>query len=313
MIASSQTATNAPQLLRAAVIQQAGWPDKEKSLAESERLVRSLRAQKPDLVLLQELHATHYFCQTADPAIFDLAEPLEGPTLQRLSALAKELNCVLVGSIFEKRAPGVFHNTAVVLERDGSLAGFYRKMHIPDDPGFYEKFYFTPGDAQRFDGISGFTPISTSVGKLGVLVCWDQWYPEAARLMALAGADLLLYPTAIGQDPRDTPDEQDRQRQAWCLIQRAHAVANHLPVLVANRVGHEADPSGASEGTDFWGTSFIAGPQGELLAEANTSQSVALFAEIDLKRTESLRRIWPYFRDRRTDAYGGLLHRFHSR
>lgn len=303
---------SAPQKLRAAVIQQPAWNDKQKSLDETERLVQSIKDQRPDLVLLQELHATQYFCQTEDHTLFDLAEPLQGPTLQRLSALAKDVGCVLVGSIFEKRAPGVFHNTAVVLERDGSLAGIYRKMHIPDDPGFYEKFYFTPGDAQRVDGQAGFTPIATSVGKLGVLVCWDQWYPEAARLMALSGADILLYPTAIGQDPNDVPEEQERQRQAWCLIQRSHAVANHLPVLVANRVGHELDPSGTSEGIQFWGTSFITGPQGELLAEGGKNRAEALVAELDMTRTERLRRIWPYFRDRRIDAYGALLNRFNT-
>lgn len=301
-----------PHKLRAAVIQQPAWPDKQCSLDETERLVMSVKDQRPDLVLLQELHATQYFCQNEDHSFFDLAEPLQGPTLQRLSALAKNVGCVLVGSIFEKRAPGVFHNTAVVVERDGSLAGIYRKMHIPDDPGFYEKFYFTPGDAQRVDGQHGFTPIQTSVGKLGVLVCWDQWYPEAARLMALSGAEILLYPTAIGQDPQDVPDEQERQRQAWCLIQRAHAVANHLPVLVANRVGHELDPSGTSEGIQFWGTSFIAGPQGELLAEGGKNSPEALIADLDMTRTERLRRVWPYFRDRRIDAYGPLLNRFNT-
>lgn len=302
---------NIPQKLRVSVIQQPAWPDKEKSLAETERLVLSLKDQRPDLVLLQELHATDYFCQTEDHTLFDTAETLEGPTTQRLAALAKTMGCVLVGSIFEKRAPGVFHNTAVVLERDGSLAGFYRKMHIPDDPGFYEKFYFTPGDALRNDGQAGFTPVQTSIGKLGVLVCWDQWYPESARLMALSGADLLLYPTAIGQDPNDTPEEQERQRQAWCTIQRAHAIANHLPVLVANRVGHEADPSGGA-GIQFWGTSFIAGQQGELLAEGGKNRAEALIADIDMSRTERLRRIWPYFRDRRIDAYGNLLKRFNT-
>ena len=254
-------------VVRAAVVQQQAWPDKAQSLAETERLLEVLcRDEKPQLVLLQELHTTHYFCQVEDPALFDLAEPLDGPSAQRLSALARKHQIVLVGGIFEKRAPGVFHNTALVFEKDGSLAGYYRKMHIPDDPAFYEKFYFTPGDAVRTDGASGFTPIRTSVGKLGVLVCWDQWYPEGARLMAMAGADILLYPTAIGWDPNDTDEEKDRQKQAWTLIQRSHAVANHLPVLVANRVGHEPDPSGQGDGIAFWGGSFISGQQGDFLA-----------------------------------------------
>jgi N-carbamoylputrescine amidase len=293
---------------KVAIIQQTASSDKQKSLQETRRLALTLQAHNPDIILLQELHATHYFCQTEDAGIFDLAEPLDGPTFQTLSALARELASVIVGSIFEKRAPGIFHNTALVIERDGSLAGIYRKMHIPDDPGFYEKYYFTPGDAIRNDGSNGFTPVTTSAGRLGVLVCWDQWYPEAARLMALAGADLLLYPTAIGWDPHDTPDEHNRQNDAWVTIQRAHAVANHLPVLVANRVGHEACPAGGS-GTLFWGTSFIAGPQGEFLAKADTTSSCVLTAEISTARTEQLRRIWPYFRDRRIDAYGDILRR----
>ncbi|MGV3591156.1 MAG: carbon-nitrogen hydrolase [Gammaproteobacteria bacterium] len=296
--------------LRAAVIQQRAWPDKQQSLAETERLLAEAAAKhKPDLVLLQELHTTHYFCQTEDPALFDLAEPLDGPSAQRLSALAKKYDCVLVGGIFERRAAGVFHNTALVFERDGSLAGYFRKMHIPDDPAFYEKFYFTPGDARRADGSNGFSPIATSVGRLGVLICWDQWYPEGARLMALAGADVLLYPTAIGWDPNDQQPEQQRQKQAWQLIQRSHAVANHLPVLVANRIGHEADPSGGP-GILFWGGSFIAGPQGELLAEADAETAGYLVADLDFARTDKLRRIWPYFRDRRIDAYEGLTSRY---
>jgi N-carbamoylputrescine amidase len=296
--------------IRAAVIQQRGWPDKDQSLAESERLLADVAAtQQPDLVLLQELHTTHYFCQVEDPALFDLAEPLDGPSAQRLSALAKKYNCVLVGGIFERRAAGVFHNTALVFERDGSLAGYFRKMHIPDDPAFYEKFYFTPGDARRNDGTSGFSPITTSAGRLGVLICWDQWYPEGARLMALAGADVLLYPTAIGWDPNDQAPEKQRQKQAWQLIQRSHAVANHLPVLVANRVGHEPDASGGN-GITFWGGSFIAGPQGELLAEGDAETAGYLVADIDFARTDKLRRIWPYFRDRRIDAYDGLTSRF---
>ncbi len=299
--------------LRAAVIQQQAWPDKQQSFAETERLLQELcSTHKPQLVLLQELHTTHYFCQVEDPALFDLAEPLDGPSAQRLSALAKRHGIVLVGGIFEKRAPGVFHNTALVFDKDGSLAGFYRKMHIPDDPAFFEKFYFTPGDATFSDGRSGFSPVPTSVGKLGVLVCWDQWYPEAARLMAMAGADILLYPTAIGWDPEDLPEEQQRQKQAWQLIQRSHAVANHLPVLVANRTGHEANLGGQGSGIRFWGGSFIAGQQGDLIAEADSDSSTCLVADLDLMRTERLRRIWPYFRDRRVDAYAGLTRRFLS-
>ncbi len=297
--------------LRVGVVQQPAWPDKSKSLAETERLLKQLvDAGKPDLVLLQELHGTHYFCQVEDTALFDLAEPLDGPSAQTLSRWARQYQCVLVGSIFEKRAPGVFHNTALVFDRDGSRAGFYRKMHIPDDPGFYEKFYFTPGDATRANGDSGFAPIATSAGQLGVLVCWDQWYPEAARLMALAGADILLYPTAIGWDPNDSDKDQANQKNAWQIIQRSHAVANHLPVVVANRVGLEKNPSDQGQGIRFWGGSFICGQQGDMLAEGNTDHPQYLVAEVELGRTESLRRIWPYFRDRRIDAYGGLQRRF---
>lgn len=296
--------------LRAAVIQQCSWPDKQKSLAETERLLADLCAEhKPDLVLLQELHSTHYFCQVENPDLFDLAEPLDGSTAQQLSAMAAKYRVVLVGGIFEKRAPGVFHNTALVFDRDGSRAGYYRKMHIPDDPGFYEKFYFTPGDAERSDGSSGFTPIETSIGKLGVLVCWDQWYPEAARLMALAGAEILLYPTAIGWDTSDEAEEQERQKSAWQTIQRSHAVANHLPVLVANRVGHEDSPNSGDTGISFWGGSMIVGQQGEVLAETGAEAPGFLFADIDMNKTEKLRRIWPYFRDRRIDAYRGLIKR----
>lgn len=296
--------------LRAAVIQQSSWPDKQKSLAETERLLADLCAEhKPDLVLLQELHSTHYFCQVENPDLFDLAEPLDGSTAQQLSAMAAKYQVVLVGGIFEKRTPGVFHNTALVFDRDGSRAGYYRKMHIPDDPGFYEKFYFTPGDAERSDGSSGFTPIETSIGKLGVLVCWDQWYPEAARLMALSGAEILLYPTAIGWNSTDEAEEQERQKSAWQIIQRSHAVANHLPVLVANRVGHEDSPNSEDTGISFWGGSMIVGQQGELLAEAGAEAPGFLFADIDMHKTEKLRRIWPYFRDRRIDAYQGLTKR----
>ncbi|SEI38627.1 N-carbamoylputrescine amidase [Allopseudospirillum japonicum] len=297
------------QTLTLGVVQQVAHADKAASLAITEASVRQLAAQGAKLILLQELHATHYFCQTETTDLFDLAEPLQGPTTQTLAAWAKELDITLVGSIFERRAPGVYHNTAVVLDGDAGLVGYYRKMHIPDDPGFYEKFYFTPGDATRRDGRSGFTPIETRVGRLGVLVCWDQWYPEAARLMSLAGADLLLYPTAIGWDPSDPLDEQQRQKEAWTLIQRAHAVANGLPVLVANRVGLEADPSAQSQGIQFWGGSFVTGPQGELLAHAG-EQAENLLVEVDLARSENVRRIWPYLRDRRIDAYGDLSARY---
>ncbi|MDR5905455.1 carbon-nitrogen hydrolase [Franzmannia qiaohouensis] len=292
--------------LTVGLVQQAAWPDKARSLAESERGVRDLAAQGAQLVMLQELHATHYFCQYEDPALFDLAEPLDGPTGQRLAALAAELDIVLVGSLFERRAAGLYHNTAVVYDRQQGRVGHYRKMHIPDDPGFYEKFYFTPGDA---DAAQGFQPIDTSLGRLGLLVCWDQWYPEAARLMALAGAELLLYPTAIGWHPPDDDAEKRRQKDAWTLIQRSHGVANGLPVLVANRVGHEPDHSEVSPGIDFWGGSFVCGPQGELLAHAG-EQSETLLVELDMARGEDTRRMWPYLRDRRIDAYGDLTRRY---
>ncbi|OZB13633.1 MAG: acyltransferase [Marinobacter sp. 34-60-7] len=295
--------------LTVAAIQQTCNDDKATSLATSERLVRQAASQGAQLVVLQELHATLYFCQSEDTSVFELAEPIPGPTSERLSALAKELGIVLVGSVFERRMNGVYHNTALVFETDGSLAGRYRKMHIPDDPGFYEKFYFTPGDATFNDGRSGFTPIQTSVGKLGVLVCWDQWYPEAARLMALAGADCLIYPTAIGWDITDEPAEQGRQLEAWVTVQRGHAVANNLPVIAPNRVGTEPDPTGQSDGIRFWGNSFICGPQGEFLTRANETDETVLMATYDRQRTESVRRIWPYLRDRRIDAYGDILKR----
>ena len=264
--------------------------------------IRQAATKGAQLVCLQELHASPYFCQTLDVATCDLAEPIPGPSTAFFGALAKELGIVLVTSLFERRAPGLHHNTAAVLERDGSLAGIYRKMHIPHDPGFEEKFYFTPGDL-------GFTPITTSVGKLGVLVCWDQWYPEAARLMALAGADILIYPTAIGANPADEPAEQERQRQAWITVQRGHAIANGLPVVAINRVGHEADPSGRSQGIRFWGSSFVAGPQGEFLAEAGGEPAV-LSVAIDRARCENVRRWWPFLRDRRIDAYSDLIRRW---
>ncbi|MBI2494903.1 MAG: carbon-nitrogen hydrolase [Candidatus Rokubacteria bacterium] len=255
------------------------------------------------LVLLQELHALRYFCQAEDTAAFDLAEPVPGPTTDALGRVAAELAVVVVASVFERRAPGLHHNTAVVLDRDGRVAGLYRKMHIPDDPGYHEKFYFAPGDL-------GFEPVTTSLGRLGVQVCWDQWYPEGARLMALRGAELLLYPTAIGWSDEDDGAEQARQREAWMTIQRAHAIANGVPVLACNRTGVEPDPSGASRGIRFWGTSFVAGPQGEILAEAPVDEPAVLVAELDLTRGESVRRVWPYFRDRRVDAYDGLVRRY---
>ena len=303
------TSTNTSSNLKVAAIQQTCSPDKNRSLATSERLIRQAAVDGAQLIVLQELHATQYFCQTEDTAIFELAEPIPGPTSDYLSGLAKELGVVLVGSIFERRMNGVYHNTSVVFDTDGSLAGLYRKMHIPDDPGFYEKFYFTPGDATFNDGSSGFTPIQTSVGKLGVLVCWDQWYPEAARLMALAGAEILIYPTAIGWDVTDDPDEQARQLDAWVTVQRGHAVANNLPVIAPNRVGTEPDPSGQSDGIRFWGNSFICGPQGEFLARGNETDECILSVTLNRQRTESIRRIWPYLRDRRIDAYGDILKR----
>ena len=291
------------RMLKVALVQERADADPLVNLDRMLARVTEAAAAGAGLVLLQELHNTRYFCQTEDSANFDLAEPIPGPSTERLAEAAKTHGCVVVASLFERRAAGLYHNTAVVLDSDGSLAGRYRKMHIPDDPGYYEKFYFTPGDL-------GFEPIDTSVGRLGVLVCWDQWYPEAARLMALAGAELLLYPTAIGWDPNDDAAEQARQREAWQLVQRGHAVANGLPLLACNRVGFEPDPSGGGGGAQFWGSSFVAGPQGELLAEAGTEAPELLLAVVDLDRSESLRRIWPFLRDRRIDAYGDLLKRF---
>ncbi|TMO41940.1 MULTISPECIES: carbon-nitrogen hydrolase [unclassified Pseudoalteromonas] len=288
-----------PTHLKVALVQQSNTDNAQDNMAKSIAGIRDAASQGAKLIVLQELHRSLYFCQTEDVDVFDLAETIPGPSTDTLGALAKELNVVIVSSLFEKRATGLYHNTAVVLETDGSIAGKYRKMHIPDDPGFYEKFYFTPGDL-------GFEPIQTSVGKLGVLVCWDQWFPEAARLMAMAGAEILIYPTAIGWDPRDEKDEQTRQKDAWVISQRAHAVANGVPVISCNRVGHESDPSGQSEGIQFWGNSFIAGPQGEILAEANNSDEQLLFVELDQARSENIRRIWPYLRDRRIDHYQDL-------
>jgi len=295
--------TDAEQNVRVALIQQAAAADPVTNLAAADDAVRAAAAQGTQLVLLQELHAYRYFCQREQTEQFDLAEPVPGPITERLGRLAAELGVVIVTTVFERRAAGIYHNTAVVLDRDGTLAGCYRKMHIPDDPGFHEKFYFTPGE-------QGFVPIDTSLGRLGVLVCWDQWYPEAARLMALAGARLLLYPTAIGWDPDDDVAEQTRQRDAWVTVQRAHAVANALPVLACNRVGHEPDPEGRTRGIHFWGHSFVAGPQGELLATAAGDTPETVVCDVPLERTESLRRIWPFLRDRRIDAYGDLTRRY---
>ncbi|MDN3412767.1 carbon-nitrogen hydrolase [Pseudoalteromonas sp. APC 3250] len=288
-----------PANLSVALVQQSNSDNAEHNIEKSIAGIRDAASQGAQLVVLQELHRSLYFCQTEDVDVFDLAETIPGPSSNTLGELAKELGIVIVASLFEKRATGLYHNTAVVLEKDGSIAGKYRKMHIPDDPGFYEKFYFTPGDL-------GFEPIQTSVGKLGVLVCWDQWFPEAARLMAMAGAELLIYPTAIGWDPRDDKDEQTRQKDAWVISQRAHAVANVVPVISCNRVGLERDPSGQSDGIQFWGNSFIAGPQGEILAEADNQSEQILMVELDQKRSENVRRIWPYLRDRRIDHYQDL-------
>jgi N-carbamoylputrescine amidase len=289
--------------LKVGLVQHVCSEDRRSNLVASISGIREAAARGAQLVLLQELHTGVYFCQTEDTKRFDQAEPIPGPSTQELGKLAKELGIVIVGSLFERRAPGVHHNTAVVLESDGTLKGQYRKMHIPDDPGFSEKFYFTPGD-------QGFTPIATSVGTLGVLVCWDQWYPEAARLMAMHGAEILLYPTAIGWDPRDDAAEKTRQREAWITIQRAHAIANGLPLVACNRIGTEPDPSGRTPGIQFWGSSFIAGPQGEFLAQAATDKPEILVAEISRQHSEDVRRIWPFFRDRRIDAYQDLLKRY---
>lgn len=287
--------------LTVALIQERNHGDAAANLAVIAARVAEAAAKGARLVLLQELHNGAYFCQHESVDEFDLAETIPGPSTEFLGNLARQHGVVIVGSLFEKRATGLYHNTAVVLETDGRLVGKYRKMHIPDDPGFYEKFYFTPGDL-------GFTPTDTSVGRLGVLVCWDQWYPEAARLMALAGADLLLYPTAIGWDPEDVQEEKTRQRDAWVLSHRGHAVANGLPVLSCNRVGHETSPLGAS-GIDFWGNSHVLGPQGEFIAEAGT-EATLLVVDVDLGRSEHVRRIWPFLRDRRIDAYADLTRRY---
>ncbi len=289
--------------VKVALLQDAHRGSREANLDAIEAGLREAAAAGVELVLLQELHNGPYFCQRESVEEFDQAETIPGPGTERIGKLAEELQLVIVASLFEKRATGLYHNTAVVFDRSAAIAGKYRKMHIPDDPAFYEKFYFTPGDL-------GFEPIATSVGKLGVLVCWDQWYPEAARLMALAGADLLLYPTAIGWDPNDDQAEKCRQRDAWITVQRGHAVANGLPLLACNRTGHESDPSNVGSGITFWGSSFVAGPQGEFLAQAKTEGRALLVVDVDLARSEHVRRIWPFLRDRRIDAYGDLLKRF---
>ncbi|QAU22692.1 carbon-nitrogen hydrolase [Dyella sp. M7H15-1] len=291
------------QTLKVALLQETHRGNRDANLDAIEAGLREAAAAGAELVLLQELHNGPYFCQHESVNEFDLAETIPGHSTTRLGKLAEELKLVVVASLFEKRAAGLYHNTAVVFDRSTNIAGKYRKMHIPDDPAFYEKFYFTPGDL-------GFEPIDTSVGRLGVLVCWDQWYPEAARLMALADAKLLLYPTAIGWDPNDEQAEKDRQRDAWITVQRGHAVANGVPLLSCNRTGYEPDVSGVGAGIQFWGSSFVAGPQGEFLAQAGTDQRQLLVVEVDMARSEHVRRIWPFLRDRRIDAYDDLLRRF---
>lgn len=289
--------------LKIGIVQQKRSADKAENMQKSVEAIKKCATLGAELVVLQELHASLYFCQVEDTELFNLAEPIPGPDSEIFAQAAKDAGVVLVSSLFEKRAPGLYHNTAVVFEKDGSIAGTYRKMHIPDDPAFYEKFYFTPGD-------TGFEPIRTSVGRLGVLVCWDQWYPEAARLMTLAGAEVLIYPTAIGWDPADDNAEKQRQLDAWMIVQRGHAVANGLPVISVNRTGFEADPTGAGRGTDFWGNSFAAGPQGEIIKLFSADKEQIEVVEIDRARTEDVRRIWPFLRDRRIDAYGDLLKRY---
>ncbi|MDR1120794.1 MAG: carbon-nitrogen hydrolase [Dysgonamonadaceae bacterium] len=289
--------------IQVGLVQQSNTADAAANINKLLENIRDCAAQGAQLIVLQELHNELYFCQTEDVRLFDLAETIPGQSTKLFGSLAKELKVVLVLSLFEKRAPGIYHNTAVVIDADGSIAGKYRKMHIPDDPAYYEKFYFTPGDL-------GFTPIQTSIGKLGVLICWDQWYPEAARLMSLAGAELLVYPTAIGWESTDTPEEKERQKNAWIISQQAHAIANGLNVIAVNRVGYEPDPSGQTGGIHFWGNSFVAGPQGEILAEISTDKEENTVISIDLKRSEEVRRWWPFFRDRRIDAFEGLVQRF---
>lgn len=289
--------------MKVGLIQQKNSADIKANIAKLQDNIRKAAAMGAELVVLQELHNGLYFCQTENTQLFDQAESIPGPSTDSFGQLAKELGIVLVLSLFERRAPGLYHNTAVVLEKDGTIAGKYRKMHIPDDPAYYEKFYFTPGDL-------GFEPINTSVGRLGVLVCWDQWYPEAARLMAMRGAELLIYPTAIGWESSDTEEEKQHQLGAWITVQRGHAVANGLPVVTVNRTGHEPDPSGQTAGIQFWGNSFVAGPQGEMLTEFPNHEEEVRVVEIDKTRSENVRRWWPFFRDRRIDAFDGLSKRF---
>ena len=290
-------------ILKVGLVQQSNTENIQHNKAKLEHNIRELAEKGAQIVVLQELHNSLYFCQTEDVDKFDLAEPIPGPSTEFYSKIAAECNIVLVTSLFERRAAGVYHNTAIVFEKDGTVAGLYRKMHIPDDPGYYEKFYFTPGDI-------GFKPINTSVGKLGVQVCWDQWFPEGARLMALQGADMLIYPTAIGYEPGDLKEEQKRQREAWITVQRGHAVANGLPVISVNRTGYESAPSGNGNGIQFWGSSFVCGPQGEILSQASQDKEENLLVEINLTRSEHVRRWWPYLRDRRIDKFEGLLERF---
>lgn len=289
--------------MKTGIIQQHNTADKKYNMQRLAESIKALASEGAELIILQELHNSLYFCQVENVNNFDLAEPIPGPSTEFFGSLAKELGVVIVTSLFEKRAAGLYHNTAVVIERDGTIAGKYRKMHIPDDPAYYEKFYFTPGDL-------GFHPIDTSVGRLGVLVCWDQWYPEAARLMALQGAEMLIYPTAIGFESSDEPAEQQRQREAWTTVQRGHAVANGLPVVAVNRVGHETDPSGMTGGIEFWGSSFVAGPQGELLYRASDHEGERKVIDIDLAHSEQVRRWWPFLRDRRIDKYTDIVKRF---
>lgn len=291
------------KVIKVALVQQDCTESREKNLAKSIAEITSAANDGAQLVVLQELHSNLYFCQSEDTENFDLAETIPGPLTDKLAIVAKENKIVIVGSVFEKRTAGIYHNTAVVLDSDGSLAGCYRKMHIPDDPGYYEKYYFTPGDNK-------FEPINTAIGKLGVMICWDQWYPEAARCMTLNGAEILIYPTAIGWDPDDDDAEKSRQLNSWQIIQQSHAIANNLPLICCNRTGHEKDITKQGSGIDFWGNSFMAGPQGEILAQATGNKNQTLMSEIDLGRTESVRRIWPFFRDRRIDAYGVLTKRF---
>ena len=290
-------------MLKIGLVQHACENDRSMNIERSLAGIRDCAGQGADLVVLQELHCGIYFCQAEDTEMFELANPIPGPDTELFSKAARDNNVVLVSSLFEKRATGLYHNTAVVFEKDGSIAGMYRKMHIPDDPGYYEKFYFTPGDL-------GFEPIDTSVGRLGVLVCWDQWFPEAARLMALAGAEILIYPTAIGYESTDPLDEQNRQYEAWLTVQRGHAVANGLPVITVNRVGVEPDWTGVTNGIHFWGKSFVAGPQGELIYSASETESESKVVLLDMARSENVRRIWPFLRDRRIDDYKDLLKRY---